>query len=102
MMVDSPLIKKMRDRARELGTRTLEDLMAAEGGVDALGVALKGAQGGRRAFDEQAGRVLGGMGLATQSDLERVSRKMGRLRKRMLALLEKMEDRDGGGAEDRF
>jgi len=74
--------------------------MASEGGADALGVALKGVQGGRRAFDEHAGRVLGGMGLATQSDLERVSRKMGRLRKRMTALLTRMEE--GGESEGDF
>ena len=90
-MVDSPLMKKLREAAQDLGGRAMEDFLSSEGRAEALGLAIKGAQGGRKSFDEQSGRVLGAMGFATTTDLDRVGRKIGRLRKRMLDLLSELE-----------
>ncbi len=90
-MVDSPLMKRLREAAQDLGGKAVEDFLSSEGRAEAIGLAIKGAQGGRKSFDEQAGRVLGAMGFATTCDLDRVGRKIGRLRKRMLELLSQLD-----------
>jgi hypothetical protein len=52
--------------------------------------AVRRVQEGRAFIDENASRLLGVLGLATQADLERVSKKVGRLRKRMTALIDRL------------
>jgi len=85
-------MKRLRVVAQDFGGRAMEDFLSSEGRAEALGLAIKGAQGGRKTFDEQAGRVLGAMGFATTTDLDRVGRKIGRLRKRMLDLLSQLDE----------
>ena len=65
--------------------------VASEDRADALGAAVRGVQKGRQVLDENSGRVLGALGLATQEDLERLNRRLGRLRKRLRALLDNLE-----------
>ena len=84
-------MNRLREAAQDLGGRAMEDFLSSEGRSEALGFAIKGAQGGRKSFDDQAGRVLGAIGFATTSDLDRVGRKIGRLRKRMLDLLSQLD-----------
>ena len=89
-MSESPLIKRLRRRAKDLGSRAVDELLKSKDGPDALGAAVRGVQQGRRVLDEQGSRVLGALGLATQDDLERVNRKVGRLRKRLLGILDEL------------
>ena len=84
-------MRRLRDRARNLGSRAIDELSSREGRSDAFGAAVRGVQRGRRQIDEQAARVLGVLGLATQEDLAKVNRRIGRLRKRLLALLDELE-----------
>lgn len=91
-MTDSPFLKRLKQRARSLGERAVDELLASENRSDAVGAAVRRVQEGRRAFDENASRVIGAMGLATHDDLERVSRKVGRLRKRLNELLDRLDE----------
>ena len=91
MADDESPIRRLRRRATSLGTRALQELLTPEQRADALGVAAKGVQEGRRLLDDSSARLLAALGLATQTDLERVSRKVGRLRKRLEALLDTFE-----------
>ena len=88
-MSDSP-IKRLRARARELGARAVDGLLATEERAKAVGSALQKLQQAKNRLDEQQLRMLGAIGVATRSDLERVARRVGRLRKRMLTLLERL------------
>jgi hypothetical protein len=90
-MDDSRIFKRLRHTAKTFGERALQEIMSSEGGADALGVAVKGVQEGRRLLDESSVRLLGALGLATQADLERVTRKVGKLRKRLEALVDGLE-----------
>lgn len=90
-MADSPFLKRLKKRALAVGSRAVDELMASENRADALGVAVRRVQEGRRALDENASRVLGTLGLATQVDLDRVSVKVGKLRKRLQALVDELE-----------
>ena len=45
----------------------------------------------RRDLLRRAGNGLGALGLATHADLDRVNQKIGRLRKRMEAILDRLE-----------
>ena len=91
-MADSPLIKKLRERARDLSTRAVDELLTSDSRSDALGAALRGVQKGRKSLDQQGARMLGALGLASVEDLERVNRKVARLRKRLLRLLDDLDD----------
>ena len=83
--------KRLRDRARELGSRAVDDLLSDEQRAGRVGAAVRKLQGSRRAFDERASRVIAAFGFATQEDLERVSRKIGRVRKRLTRLRDRLE-----------
>jgi hypothetical protein len=91
-MDDSHLLKRLRRTAKTFGERALQEIMSSEGGADALGAAVKGVQEGRRILDESSVKLLGALGLATQADLERVTRKVGKLRKRLEALTDRLEE----------
>ena len=89
-MSDSHL-QRLRNCAKDLGTRAINELLSEEQRSEALGMAAKGMQQGRRVLDEKGGQILNTLGLATQPDLERVTRKIGRLRKRLHGLLDDLE-----------
>lgn len=89
-MADSPL-SRLRKRARKLGARAASEILDDERRAETVGSVLKRLQDIRAVVDERGTRVLGALGLATESDLERVTRKIGRLRKRMEALLDRLD-----------
>lgn len=99
-MDDSPLFKRLRRGAKAIGTKALVELMSSDSRSEALGAAVKGVQEGRRILDESSARLLSALGLATQPDLERITRRVGRLRKRLEALVDAMEDDDHDDKDD--
>jgi hypothetical protein len=89
-MDDSPL-SRLRESARRLGARAASELLDDERRAETVGSVLRRLQELRGLVDERGGRVLTALGLATQTDLERVQRKIGRLRKRMEAILDRLD-----------
>jgi hypothetical protein len=77
---------------RELGSRAVGGLLSDDRRADRVGQAVRTLQGRRRAFEERATRMIQTLGFATQEDLERVTRKVGKLRKRMGRLLARLEE----------
>jgi polyhydroxyalkanoate synthesis regulator phasin len=103
-MPTKPLIGRLKSRAtdagRAWGKRALEELLTDEQRSEAFELAAKGVSEGRRLLDEQFERLFAALGLATQADLDSVSRKVGRLRRRLETLVETLADaRDAGDAE---
>ena len=92
MLADSPLFRRLRDKAKSIGERAIDDLVSSPERSTIVGEAARRVQDGRLAFDKQAARMVGALGLATQEDIDRLGKKIGRLRKRMRALLERLED----------
>lgn len=90
-MAESPLLKRLRSRAREFSSRAVDELLDGDGRADPLAMAMRGLQRGRREFDETGGRVLTAFGLATVDDVERVGRRIGRLRKRLQRLVNDLD-----------
>jgi hypothetical protein len=88
-MTPSPL-QRLRRGARQLGARAVGELLASDAGAGAAGDVVKRLQAARVSLDDGSARMMAALGLATKADLDRVSRKIGRLRKRMLALLERV------------
>lgn len=83
------LFKSLQDKAVRLGERAVSGLTKGDEKADeALLTALQSVRGGRRVLDEHRTRLLGAVGLATRGDLDRVSRKLGQLQKRMSRVLE--------------
>lgn len=85
----------MKDRAKTMSKSAIDELLQSEDASGLVGAAVRGAQAGRKVIDDNAGHLIGAVGLASQSDLERISKKIGRLRKRMTALIDQLEDRQG-------
>lgn len=94
-MADSPLWRRVKERARTMSKSAIDEILQSEDASGLVGAAVRGAQAGRRVIDDNAAHVIGAVGLATQSDLERVSKKIGRLRKRMTALIDQLADSQG-------
>lgn len=86
-----PLIERLGRRAIHLGERAVQELLADEDRARALGRAARHMQAGRRAIDESSSKLIAALGLATKPDLDRVTRKMGRLRKRLEGLLDTLD-----------
>ena len=91
-MADSPLLKRLRAKAKDLGERALDELIAAPERNAFVGETARRVQDGRVALDKQAARMIGALGLATQDDIERLGKKIGRVRKRLRALRDRLED----------
>ena len=91
-MAQSPLIVRLRKRARRTAARALDELLADEGRSEVFNAAVRGVQRGRRQLDERGVRILAALGLATRDDLEKVQRRVARLRKRMQSLADMLED----------
>jgi hypothetical protein len=85
------LIDQIGDKARELSVRAAHELLNSERRAEVVGEAVRRAQDARVRLDEQATRMLAAMGFATAADLERVSRKVGRLRKRLRNILDQLQ-----------
>ncbi|MBI5508153.1 MAG: hypothetical protein HY903_05315 [Deltaproteobacteria bacterium] len=85
-----PLLSELGEKARALGAKAARDLLATDVGAEALGGAVKRMQAVRGQLDLQGTRMLAAMGFATEADVERVSRKLGRLRKRLQGLLDRL------------
>lgn len=90
-MADKSTLNRIRRRAQALGEKALQEIMSSPSGAEAVGAAVKGMQEGKRILDAQASKVVGSLGLATQDDLDRLSRKVGQARKRLRALLDDLE-----------
>ncbi len=80
---DKSTLSRLRHRAQKLGERALQEMMSTPQGAEAVGIAIKGMQEGKRRLDAQAVNLIGTLGLATQEDLQRVSHKVGQARKRL-------------------
>lgn len=91
-MAESPLMRRLRERVKELGHRAFDEFTASAPGAHAVSRAIEGAQRSREALDAQGARWVSALGFATQEDLARVSKKVGRLRKRLRTVLERLED----------
>ena len=86
-MAASRIFEKLKARA----VQTVGDIVATERGGAALTAAMRGMQQSRRVFDEKASKLIAAMGLATKADIERVSLKLGKLRKRLQSLTDARE-----------
>ncbi len=71
--------------------RRAREVLAGEHGSAALAAALRTAQEGKKKLDAKGAELVDALGLVSQEDLERVSRKIGRLRKRLQTLLDELE-----------
>ena len=96
-MSDSPL-HRLRHRAQALGERALRDFLTDDRRAEALGKAAQSVQRGRQILDDKSTKILAKLGLATQADLEKVSRKVGRLRKQVQALVDQLGERHDSSA----
>ncbi len=86
------LFKKLQDKAQRLGERAISGITKGDDRADeALLMALKSVRGGRQLLDEHRAQVLGAVGQATRSDLDKVSRKLGHLQKKMARILKSVE-----------
>ena len=88
-MARSWILDEVKRKARELSALAAKEIASVEGGAR-VAEAVRKVQQGRRVLDDKAGQVLAAMGLATQEDLECVSRKIGQVRKRLVALLDEL------------
>ncbi len=70
----------------------MEEIASNEKAGQRVADAMRMVQEGRRVVDERSARMLAALGLASEADLERVSRKVGRLRKRLQTLLDELEE----------
>ena len=86
------LFKSLQDKAFKLGEKAISGITNGDERADeALLTALNSVRGGRRVLDEHRTRLLGAVGLATRGDLDRISRKLGQLQKRMSRVLDSVE-----------
>ncbi len=86
------LFKTLQDKALRFSERTVSGILNGDEKTDeALLAAVNSLRGGRRVINEQRTRLLGAMGVASPADLDRVSRKLGQLQKRMSRVLQKVE-----------
>lgn len=98
-MADTGLLDTLMKRALEVGEKTLEagektfqELAGSDQAADdALDLALRSMRGGRRVLDEQSAKVMSAIGGATQGDLDRLSRKVALLERRMVRLVNRLE-----------
>jgi polyhydroxyalkanoate synthesis regulator phasin len=85
----SELFGKMKARVQ----KAAEDIVSSERGSAAVAEAMRRVQLGRRVIDEKATEAVSALGIATKADVERVARKIGKLRKQVQALIEAAEKR---------
>ena len=88
-MARSELFGKVKARVQ----KAAEDIVASERGSAAVAEAMRRVQLGRKAIDEKATDVVSALGIATKADVERVAKKIGKLRKQVQALIEATEKR---------
>ena len=94
-MVDPGLLDILKKRALEVGEmtlqageKTLNELAGSEERADeAIDLAVRSVRGGRRVLDEQSARVMNAMGVVTQTDFDRLARKVTLLERRMERLV---------------
>ena len=77
---------------RRLGRRAWEEMFNDQQRGEALDLAARGVQGGRRLLDEQFARLFAALGLATQADLDRVHRKISLLRRQLEGLVDALQE----------
>lgn len=88
-MARSELFGKVKARVQ----KAAEDIVASERGSAAVAEAMRRVQLGRKAIDEKATDVVSALGIATKADVERVAKKIGKLRKQVQALIDAAEKR---------
>ncbi len=93
------MIDILKDAARKMGTKAFEELLIVEEKSGALSGALKHLQTGRRAFDDSSERILASLGIANKEDLDQISHKMGKLRKRLDSILDRLDELTESGEE---
>ncbi len=69
----------------------MDELLTDDQLNDAMEMASKGMQEGRRLLDSQFEKLFAALGLATQADLERLSRKIVKLRRRLEAVVDDVD-----------
>ncbi len=84
------MFERLRRRAGRLRARAVDELLASQQRDDLLGAAVRQVQRGRRNLDDRGAKVLGSLGVATKEDLEKVSRRLARLRKRLETLVDEL------------
>jgi len=82
---------KLLDAAASGVARRAKEMLARGPASDALGVAVSHAQAGKQRLEAGATELFATLGLISQADLERVGQRVGRLRKRLQALLDELE-----------
>jgi hypothetical protein len=90
-VADSPLTKRLREKMREIRERGFDDLLESSTTSDVLNQALHGLQSGRKSLDGNIQRLFSSLGFATSDDLDSINRRLGKLRKRMTALLDDLD-----------
>jgi len=85
----SELLGKVKARVQ----KAAEDIVASERGSAAIGEAMRRVQQGRKVLDEKASEVVSALGIATKADVERVARKIGKLRKQVQELIDAADRR---------
>ncbi len=88
-VVRSELFGKVKARVQ----KAAEDIVSSERGSAAVAEAMRRVQLGRKVIDEKATEVVSSLGIATKADVERVARKIGKLRKQVQALIDAAEKR---------
>lgn len=90
-MQEPRLVRRLRRQARDLGTRAIDGFLASPDRAEAVSAAVRRVQAGRRAIDGRAAKIISSFGFATAHDLEPIERKLGRLRKRAQAILDRLD-----------
>ena len=93
-MSERSFIHDLGRQALRLGERAAQELLTDAQRTQLMMGALRGVQQGRAALDHNSQRLLQSLGLATQADVLQLERQIGRLRKRLEALLAKLEESD--------
>jgi polyhydroxyalkanoate synthesis regulator phasin len=76
------------NRVKARAARAVEGIVSSERGAAAVAAAVQRVQNGRRTLEEKSTEVISALGLATKADIERLSRKIGKLRKELQALVD--------------
>lgn len=79
-------------RLRRIGSRAIDELLSARPSAGVLNSAFNLVQDKRKAFDESGAKLLASLGVATTADLQVLERRLARIRKRIEAVVETLED----------
>lgn len=90
-MADSPLVKRLKQQAKQLGKSAVREVLSGERG-EFKAEAFRRVQDGRQLLDEGTSKLLATLGFANQQDVDRLGQKIGKLRKRLQKILDEVEE----------